>query len=77
MAGNDDAQVVLGDNLYGIEVGEDGDVRVTFHFFNQAGLNFSTGIVFMMQDAELRVTAFAVQVKLSVFFFIEVYTPLD
>ena len=77
MAGNDDAQVVLGNDFYGIEVGKDGNVRVTFHFFYQAGLDFSSGIILMMQDAELRVPAFTVQVKLSVFFFIEVYTPLD
>ena len=76
MAGDDDSPSGAGDDFHGVEVGEDGDIRVTLHFFYQAGLYLGAGVVFMMQDAELGMPAFAVQVELSVLLFIEVHPPI-
>ena len=42
----------------------------------QALLDFKTGIVGMMQDAEFRVSALAVQIKLSVGIPVKINTPL-
>lgn len=68
--------MVLGDDFYRIEITEDGDIGMTFYFFYQAGLYFSTSIVFMMENTEFRMSAFLVQVELSVVFLVKVYSPL-
>lgn len=69
--------MVLGDDFYCIEITEDGDIGMTFYFFYQAGLYFSTSIVFMMEDTEFRMSAFLVQVELSVVFLVKVYSPFN
>jgi hypothetical protein len=48
--------MVLGDDFYRIEIAEDGDIGMTFYFFYQAGLYFSTSIVFMMENTEFRMS---------------------
>ena len=77
MAGDDDSEMMLGDDFYGIEIGEYRDVRMPFYFFYQACLYFGSCIVFVMENAEFRMSPFLVQVKLSVFFFIEINAPFD
>ena len=69
--------MVLGNDFHGIEMREDGDVGVCLHGFYQAGLDFGTRIVLVVKDAELRMAAFLVKVELSVFFLVEVHSPLD
>lgn len=50
---------------------------MSFDFFYQTGLDFGASIVFVMKDTELGMTAFPVKVELSIFFFVEVYSPFD
>ena len=77
VARHDNAQVVLGDNLDGIVVGKDGDVGMAAHGLDEAGLDFGAGIVLVVQYAELRVAALAVQVEGAVGPLVEVYAPAD
>ena len=76
-ASDADAQVVLGDNLDGKVMLQHFDVWILTNGSHQSALYFGTGIVGMMQDAELRVTAFAMQVELTILFLVEVYAPFD
>ena len=45
--------------------------------FYQAGLDFGSCIVLMMQDSELRMSAFFVEVEVAVFVLVEIYPPAD
>ena len=69
--------MVLGDDFHRKEICEYGDVRMLFYGFNQAVLYLRSGIVLVMQDAELRVSAFFMQVEFSVIFLVEVHSPFD
>ena len=62
----DDAQMMLGDDFHRIEMSEYGDIGMSLDRFDEACLNFGTCVVLMMQDAEFRVSAFLVEVILSV-----------
>ena len=53
------------------------DIGMPLYGFNQAVLDFRSRIVFVMKDAELRVSPFAVQVKFAFLILVEVYAPLD
>ena len=53
------------------------DVLVGFHGLYEALLYFGTGIVFMMQNTKFGVAPFAMQIKVAVFVFVEVYTPVN
>ena len=66
MTGYDNAQMVLGDDFHGIEVGEDSDVGVCLDGFYQAGLYLGTCVVLVVQDTEFRVTAFLVEIEFTV-----------
>ena len=77
MAGHDDAQVVLSDDFYRIEMGEDRNVGMCLDGFYQAGLDFGSCIVLMMQDSELRMSAFLVEIEVAVFVLVEIYPPAD
>ena len=77
VARHDDAQVVLRDDFHGIVVGEYRDVGVLFDGFDEAGLYLRARVVLMVQDAELRVAALAVQVEGAVLLLVEVDAPLD
>ena len=70
-------KVVLGDDLDGKMVLQHLDLRVGTHGCHQSALDLRTGVIGMMQDTELGVSAFAVEVKRTVVFLIEVNTPLD
>ena len=77
VAGDDDTQMMLRDDLDGKMVLEDGDVRMLLHGADQAGLDLGARIVFMVQDTELRVAAFLVEVEFAVRLLVEVNTPFD
>ena len=47
-----------------------------FHCLDEAALYLEAGVIGMVEDTELGVSAFAMQVKLPVFFLIEIHTPL-
>ena len=70
-------QMVLRDDLHGKMVLQHLDMRVAAHRCHQSALDLRTGVIGMVQDTELRVTAFAVQIELTVLFAVEVHTPLD
>ena len=53
------------------------DIRIVAHGFHQSALNFGSGVVGMVEDAEFGVSAFAVQVELAVLLLVEVHTPFD
>ena len=53
------------------------DVGVLLHCFHQSALDLGSGIISMMQDAELRMAAFPVEVELAVCFLVEVDAPTD
>ena len=48
MTSNNNTQVMLCDDFYRIEIAEYSNIRMLFYRFNQAGLYFSSRIVFMM-----------------------------
>ena len=77
VACHDDAQVVLRDDFHRIVVGKYCDVGMLFYGFDEAGLDFRACVVLMVQDAEFRVSAFAVQVEGAVGLLVEVHAPLD
>ena len=51
------------------------DVRVVLHRFHQSALYFKARVVRVVQDAELRVSAFSVQVVVSIGLLVEVDAP--
>ena len=70
------AQVVLRDNLNGIMVFQNGNILVLPHGRHQSALYFEPGIVGMMQNAKVAVSAFAVQIVLSFSVLIKFHAPL-
>ena len=77
VAGHDDAQMVLGNDFHRIVVGQYRDVGMLFDGFYQAGLYFCSCIVFMVQNPELGMPAFFMQVKFSIVFFVKRHSPFD
>ena len=75
-AGHLYAEVVLRDDFHGKVIFEQRNIRVAAHCFNQAALYLEAGVIGMVEDTELGVSAFAMQVKLPVFFLIEIHAPL-
>ena len=71
------AEVVLCDDFHGVMVLEHGDVAVVPHGFHQPALYLETGVVGMMEDAEVAVPALPVQVVVAVLVLVEVHTPSD
>ena len=69
--------MVLGDDFDGEVVLLDGDVRVVAHCLHQSALYLGTGVVGMVEDAELRVPALTMQVELTVTLLVEVNAPVD
>ena len=68
--------MVLRDDLNGKVVFLDINVGVVANGLHESALNLCPGIVGMVQDTELGMTALTVQVKLSVLFPVEVHTPV-
>ena len=70
------AQMVLRDNLYGEMMFLDLDIGMGAQRFHHPSLDFSSCIVGMMKNTELRVAAFAMQVELAIRLSVEVHTPM-
>ena len=68
-------QVVLSDNLHGEMIFLDGDIRTMAHCLHQSALYLGSSVILMVEDAELRVTALTMEVKLTVLIPVEVDTP--
>lgn len=68
MAGDDNSQMMLGNDFYRIVICKYGNIGVSFYRFYQASLYFSSCIVFVVQDAELGMSSFFVEVEFSIFF---------
>ena len=77
VACDDNAQVVLGDDFDGEVMVEDVYVRMALDGSDEAGLYFRSRVVLVVQYAEFRVSAFAVQVKFARFVFVEFHSPAD
>ena len=67
---------MLRDDLYGEVVFEHLNLRIVAYGVHQAALYLKTGVVLMVEDAELGVAALAVQVEGTVGLFVEVDAPL-
>lgn len=68
MAGDDNSQMMLGNDFYRIVICKYGNIGMGFYRFYQAGLYFSSCIVFVVQDAELGMASFFVEVEFSILF---------
>lgn len=77
MSGYDDSQVMLSDDLDRKMVFKYRDVRVPFYRLYKAGLYLCSRIVLMVQDTELGMAAFAVQVEFAVLVLVEMHAPVD
>ena len=71
-----DSQMVLGDDLHSKVVLQHIYPWVVLHSLHQSALDLRAGVIGVMQDAELRVTTLAVQIKMPLFVLIEVHAPL-
>ncbi len=74
-AGHDLSEMMLRDDLKGEMILIDVNLGIGFHGFHQAGLYLRAGVVGMMQDAEFRVSAFAMKVECAVVFLVEIHSP--
>ena len=75
-AGDACSQVVLRDDFHGKMILLHLDVGTVAYRLHQSALYFGTRVVGMVENAELRVAALAVQVERAVVFFVEVHTPV-
>ena len=69
--------MVLCDDFHGEVVFEHGDALFAAHGLDEPALDFKTRVVGVVENAELRVPALAVQVIGAVFLLVEVHAPLD
>lgn len=60
--------MMLGNDFYRIVICKYGNIGMGFYRFYQAGLYFSSCIVFVVQDAELGMASFFVEVEFSILF---------
>ena len=74
-AGHYLAQMVLGDDLDGEVMLVDVDAGIGTHGLDESALDLVAGVVGMVQDAELRVAALAVEVKCAVGAAVEIHAP--
>ena len=77
MTGDDNAQMMLGDNLHRIIIREYVDVRMLVHRPDQTGLDFRARIVGMMQNTKLGMTTLAMQVELAILFLVKLHAPVN
>ena len=68
--------MVLGDNFYSKVVFLDVDIGIVAYSLHQSALYLCTSIVLVVQYAELRVSALAMQVKLTLVCLVKVHTPV-
>ena len=71
------AEVVLRDNLHREMVFLHSDVGAGAYGSHQPALYLGSRVVGMVQDAELRVSAFAMQVEVAIILAVEVHAPLN
>ena len=76
-ASDTNAQMVLGDDLYGKVIFEYIDIGVGTHRFHKSALNLCTRIISVVEDTEFGVSAFTMEVEGAVIFLVEVHTPID
>ena len=68
----------VGDSMgYVSDVKNDVDVGMVLHCLHEPTLNFCSRVVGMVEDAELRMTAFAVEVELTIALLVEIDSPVD
>ena len=70
------AQMMLRDDLYGEMILQHFDIGVIAHRSHQTALDLKSRVVRMVQNSELRVSAFPMQVKRAILFLVEVNTPM-
>ena len=75
MAGDEFAQVVLRQEVDGEMVFEDGDVRVAFYRLHERPLDLGSREVLVVEDAVLRMAAFAVELETPVGGLVEACAP--
>ena len=68
--------MVLRDDLHGVMVLHDFDVAVSAARLDESALNLEPRVVGMVEDSELRVSAFTVKVEGAVGLLVEVHAPL-
>ena len=76
MAGYDDTHMMLRDDFYGKMAVEYFDIGVRLYGSDKAFLYFGTCIVFVVQNAEFGVTAFFMEVEVSLIILVEVHSPV-
>ena len=76
-SGDDASEMVLGDDFHGEMVLEDVDVGVVSHLFDEALLDFESGVVGVVEDSEFGVSTFAVEVEFAVVVAVEVNAPFE
>lgn len=72
--------MMLGNDFYRIVICKYGNIGMSFYRFYQAGLYFSSCIVFVVQDTELGMASFFVEVEFSILFLsnpLPIYQFLD
>ena len=70
------AKMVLGDDLHSKVILQHIDERIAAYCFHQSALYLGAGVIGVVQDAKLRVTALAVKVVLPLGVLVEVHSPL-
>ena len=70
------SKMMLCDYLHGKVVFQHFDIRMVAHSLHQSALYLRPCVVGMVQDAKLRMSAFAVQVELSRLVAVEIHTPV-
>jgi hypothetical protein len=75
VARNDLAQVVLGQQIDGEVVLQNGDILMLANSLNEGTLDLGTRQVLMVKDAVLGVTTLTVQIKATILSLVETHTP--
>ena len=69
--------MMLGYNLDGKVIFENFYILVGTNGVHQSALNLRTCIIGMMKNTKFRMSSLAMQIELSVFFLVEMYSPLN
>ena len=75
-ASDTNAHVVLSDDFYSEMVLINVDVGIVSHSLHESALNLSTSVVGMVENAELGVSSFTVEVKGTIFLLVKIHAPL-
>ena len=69
--------MVLSDDLNGKMILQNSDKRIISDCFHQSALNLGTGVVGMVQDAELGMTTLTMQIELTISFLVKINAPMN